>query len=93
MVLQEPFRIYKPALRYAEQASAPGSSENAAIITAKALSQIMLGQYSEAETTLKEALAVNPKYDEALAAQVALAELGGKSSESESALRYARVSS
>jgi len=71
---------------YAEQASAPGSSDNAAIITAKAVSQIMLGQYSEAEATLNEALVVDPKYDEALAAQVTLAELRGKSSESETAL-------
>jgi len=71
---------------YAEQASAPGSSENAAIITAKAVAQIMLGQYSEAEATLNEALIVDPKYDEALASQVTLAELRGKSSDSETAL-------
>ncbi|KAG8957985.1 hypothetical protein FRC03_009560 [Tulasnella sp. 419] len=64
---------------YAEQASAPGSSTNASILTSRALTAILMGVYGEAENELNEALSVDPKFDDALAAKVVLAELSGKS--------------
>ncbi|KAG8906186.1 hypothetical protein FRB99_007402 [Tulasnella sp. 403] len=74
---------------YAEQASAPGSSTNPHILTAKAVSHILLGAYSDAENALNEALAIDGRFAEALAAQVTLAELkGNRTSDVESALSH-----
>ena len=72
---------------YAEQVSAPGSGSNASILTAKAVAQILLGSYNDAENSLREALTINPNYSEALAAKVALAELKGKKGDGEAAVR------
>ncbi|KAG8979923.1 hypothetical protein FRC05_007366 [Tulasnella sp. 425] len=77
---------------YAEQVSAPGSSTNPAILTAKGISHILLGAYSEAENALNEALAIDPKYAEALAAKVTLAELRGKKNEVDEAVSRLQAS-
>ncbi|KAG9018216.1 hypothetical protein FRB90_011851 [Tulasnella sp. 427] len=71
---------------YAEQVQAPGSSTNPAIITAKGISHLLLGAYSEAESAFNEALSIEPNYAEALAAKVTLAELKGKKGEADEAI-------
>lgn len=71
---------------YDEQASAPGSSTNPTILTAKAVSQLLLGKYTEADNTLNEALAIDAGYSEALGAKVAVAELKGRKGEGEAAV-------
>lgn len=63
---------------YAEQASAPGSSSNAAIITSKGISQLLRGNLAEAEADIDEALRADPQNADALAASVVIAQLSGK---------------
>jgi len=73
---------------YAEQVSAPGSSTNPAIMTAKGISHILLGSYSDAEKSLNEALSIDPRFSDAIAVQVALTELKAKRSEEEATLSH-----
>lgn len=58
-------------------------------MTAKGVSHLLLGAYSDAENALNEALTIDSGYAEALAAKVTLAELKGKGADPEAALRYA----
>lgn len=63
---------------YTEQASAPGSSSNAAIIVSKGISQLLRGNLAEAEADIDEALRADPQNADALAASVVIAQLSGK---------------
>ncbi len=55
-------------------------------MTAKGISHILLGSYSDAEKSLNEALSIDPRFSDAIAAQVALTELKAKKSEEETTL-------
>ncbi|KAG8989532.1 hypothetical protein FRB94_004446 [Tulasnella sp. JGI-2019a] len=76
---------------YDEQASAPGSSTNPSILTAKGISQILLGKFSDADNSLNEALAIDATYGEALEAKAVVAELRGRKLDAETA--FSRLTS
>ncbi|KAG8864062.1 hypothetical protein FRB96_006935 [Tulasnella sp. 330] len=70
---------------YDEQASSPGSSTNPSILTAKGITQLLLGKLAEADNSLSEALTIDAAYSEALAAKVVVAELRGRKADVETA--------